>query len=137
MWIQLRIENKLIYIILYSSLPPLCMLSHHSFNVWKKYRKKKIYKKDLKLKFWNVHGANFIVHSLKKPQKNGMLKKYLIIPGATGKPTGILDSLFGFLWFTTWYLASCAFSKLQNQKKLYILYIAYISSYCTVMISIL
>lgn len=23
-----------------------------------------------------------------------MLKKYLIIPGATGKPTGILDSLF-------------------------------------------
>jgi hypothetical protein len=97
---------------------------------------KKNLQKILKLKFWNVHVANFIVLPPKKPQKNEMLKKCLIIPGATGKPTGILDSLFLALWFTTWYLAYCAF-KLQTQKKLYILYIAYISSYCTVMISIL
>jgi len=86
-------EQPYLYYPKYSSLPPLCMLSHHSFNVWKKYRKKKFTKKDLKLKFWNVYGANIIVPP-KKPQKNGMLKKYLIIPGATGKPTGILDSIF-------------------------------------------
>jgi len=69
------------------------MLSHHSFNVWKKYRKKK-FTKNFEVKILKCTCSKFYSSSPQKTSKNEMLKKYLIIPGATGKPTGILDSLF-------------------------------------------
>ena len=53
-----------------SSLPPLCMLSHHSFNVWKKYRKKK-FTKNFEVKILKCTCSKFYSSS---PPKN--LKKW-------------------------------------------------------------
>ena len=74
--------------------PPLYVLSHHSLYVWKKIIKKFEVTKVTMIKF--QQHENMKTHI--PVNHRSVWWKISIIPGATGKPTGISDNFYSHSW---------------------------------------